>query len=82
MAAIRRPDFAYKLTYRSADGAPGERQVSVAPAGQPELTVAQAVSVAVAPPVVDETALAIGPALDGQRQLLSLIPISQPTRPY
>ena len=69
LAAIRRPDFAYKLTYRSADGAPGERQVSVAPAGQPELTVAQAVSVAVAPPVVDETALAIGPALDGQRQI-------------
>ncbi len=68
-AAIRQPDFAYTLTYRSADGTPGERRLSVAPAGQPDLAVEQAVSLLVAPPTADETALAIGPVLDGQRQI-------------
>jgi pSer/pThr/pTyr-binding forkhead associated (FHA) protein len=73
---IRRPDYAYKLTYRSADGTPGERRLSVALAGQPELAVEQTVSVAVAPPAADEANLAIDPALDGRRQIR--VPIAWP----
>ena len=73
---IRRPDFAYELTYRSADGTPGERRLSVALAGQPELAVEQTVSVAVAPPAADEANLAIDPALDGRRQIR--VPIAWP----
>lgn len=75
-AAIRPPDFAYTLTYRSTDGTPGERRLSVALAGQQEVAAEQTISLTIAPPTADETALAIGPALDGRRQIR--VPIAWP----